>query len=70
MTLWMNVDKPSRTCTVHQEGCAMAKSRAETPSKGVGKLKEDGGWLSFESREAAHNHVFKNWNELYIIDHC
>jgi hypothetical protein len=66
----MNVDKPAHTCTVHQEGCAYAKSKSETPSKGIGKLKEDGGWLSFETREAAHQLVFKNWNQFSIIDHC
>ena len=70
VTFWMNVDMPSHTATVHQEKCAMAKARAETPTKGIGKLKQDGGWLSFESRDAAHKLVFKNWNDFYIIDHC
>ena len=64
------MDKPAHTATVHKETCALAKSRAETPKRGIGKLKEDGGWLSFESREAAHDLVFKNWRDFYIIDHC
>jgi len=69
-TFWMNVDKPGHTCTVHQEKCAMAKSRAETAKKGLGSLKEDGGWLSFESRNAAHEYVFKNYSQFFIVDHC
>lgn len=40
----VNVDKPTRTCTIHKEGCRYVLKN-ETPLKGIGELKDDGGWV-------------------------
>lgn len=50
---WLNVDIPTRSCTLHSMGCTYETKKAETPHKGLGRLKEHGGWLSFEGPKAA-----------------
>ncbi|HEY4554661.1 MAG TPA: hypothetical protein VIG80_15815 [Bacillaceae bacterium] len=50
--VWINVDIPTRTCTVHQSSCSYTRM-AETPYKGIGKDLRDGGWHSFQSAEQA-----------------
>jgi hypothetical protein len=52
----MNIDKPTKKCKVHNHSnCQYVKNKQETVLKGVGKLKSDGGWLSFETLLEAPN---------------
>jgi len=44
---WVNIDIPTKTCTMHTGDCIDTKRRRETKLKGVGLLKRDGGCLSF-----------------------
>ena len=44
---WVNIDTPTKTCTMHTADCISTKTKRETKLKGVGLLKRDGGWLSF-----------------------
>lgn len=46
--IWLNVDKPLRKCTIHQEGCSYLPTN-ETAYKGIGTIKRDGGWFNFEN---------------------
>ena len=51
----MNVDKPTKKCTAHVEGCRYELAKKETLLKGIGYLKRDGGWMPFPSLgEARH----------------
>ena len=53
---WVNVDEPdNRKCTIHGEECRYVL-KSETPYKGIGRLKCDGGWFPFPSIEEAENH--------------
>ena len=67
---WVNVDKPTQTCTIHKEGCQYILSE-ETSHKGIGELKDDGGWLSFTSIEEAEDYCQKEWEAKgYIVRRC
>ncbi len=46
---WLNVDIPTKKCTLHRAGCIYETSKQETSLKGIRQLKRDGGWLSFSS---------------------
>lgn len=53
--VWLNVD--ITRLTLHREDCRYAIEHKETPFKGDGELKRDGGWLSFpEVQEAKRYH--------------
>lgn len=39
---WVNVDKPTKTCTIHVRGCKYENRKSETKYKGIGELKRDG----------------------------
>ena len=64
---WVNVDKPTKTCTIHNEGCQYILT-SETPFKGIGELKRDGGWLSFTFIREAENYCGTEWESKgYIV---
>ena len=42
---WLNVDFPLRSCTLHLQHCGRRPNVA-SKYKGLGELKQDGGWLS------------------------
>ena len=60
---WMNVDKPTKTCVLHIEGCLYEKQKKETKWKGVGSLKRDGGWLRFNSPQEAGKFFAETWKK-------
>jgi hypothetical protein len=47
----VNVDKPLKTFTAHTspECPFVQRYMKETPNKGVGSIKRDGGWFHFDS---------------------
>ncbi len=49
MTVWLNIDRPRKICTIHSSSSCRFLKRGETAFKGVGRLKRDGGWLNFTS---------------------
>ena len=54
---WINIDRPTKVARVHRPGgCVYERNKAETPHKGVGSLKRDGGWLEFPSMTCAKEH--------------
>jgi len=54
MSYCINVDRPTKRVTIHRSGgCTSVMNKAETPLKGVGQLKADGGWLKFETEDEA-----------------
>ena len=55
--IWVNVDKPTKKLTIHTNpNCIYVLNKKETLNKGIGKLKRDGGWISFISIEEAQMH--------------
>ena len=54
---WLVVDYPTSKATAHIAACRYTKERTETELKGVGSLREDGGWLLFSSLESAQAFV-------------
>ena len=56
----VNVDFPNETCTLHRRNCGR-KPLKEPKYKGFGKMKRDGGWLSFETVEKAESHYNRKW---------
>ena len=68
MTFWVNVDKPTKSCVVHREGCRYEQDKSETPLKGINELKRDGGWLFFASLEEAEDYGRREWETRgYIL---
>jgi hypothetical protein len=54
MSYWINVDRPTKRASIHRAGgCGSEQNKAETPLKGVGQLKTDGGWLQFPTEQEA-----------------
>ena len=53
---WMNVDVPTKRCVLHRPGVAYAVGKRETPFKGIGHVKRDGGWLGFASEQEARSY--------------
>ena len=45
---WLDVDKPTKTATVHRDECVHAVPECGE-HKGVNEMLRDGGWLSFDS---------------------
>ena len=45
----LNIDKPHRTSTLHDEGCPYVPKPHGTQFKPVGSLGRDGGWFSVSS---------------------
>jgi hypothetical protein len=66
---WLNVDMPNRTCTFHWRDCTW-KPRQEPKYKGFGKLKRDGGWLSFSTEVEAQSYYRGKWQEDVQVQFC
>jgi hypothetical protein len=48
--IWINIIKPTKKCTIHTSlSCPYVLSIEETNRKGIGNLKIDGGWISFNN---------------------
>jgi hypothetical protein len=68
---WLNVDKATRKCTVHDDpNCQYVVGMAATPLKGIGQIRDDGGWLDFPTLQAAHQHAQANWPNYRLTDCC
>ena len=68
MTFWVNVDKPTKRCVVHREGCRYEQDKSETSLKGINELKCDGGWFCFASLEVAEDYCRREWQARgYIV---
>ncbi len=65
----VNVDKPTKKCTIHKEECRWVL-RKETSYKGIGEIKRDGGWFGFASIGEAED-CQKEWEAKgYIVQRC
>ena len=53
---WLNVDRPTKRCVLHRPRCTYAVGKHETPFKGIGHVKRDGGWLGFASEQEARSY--------------
>ncbi len=52
--VWINVDKPLKSCTLHSaNSCTYVMKKSETNFKGINRIKRDGGWISFPNQSAA-----------------
>lgn len=49
----LNIDKPLRTATLHQEDCSRIPQPVGTVHKPVGQLGRDGGWFHVDDRAGA-----------------
>ncbi|HBV89351.1 MAG TPA: hypothetical protein DEF42_22490 [Desulfosporosinus sp.] len=66
-----HVDKPLRTCTLHtDDSCIYWIKKGETSYKGLGHLKRDGGWLSFNDEKEAVVYKETSFPKYQLIDHC
>ena len=70
MGVWLNIDKPTKKCTLHTEDCcAWVIRQEETPLKGWGSLRRDGGWLSFNDAAQAREYSRTEYPN-YTIGTC
>lgn len=68
--VWVNVDKPTKNCTIHGSNCIFVLRKRETKYKGLGKIKRDGGWILFESVEDAYTFCKERFPEYKVRRHC
>lgn len=69
--IWVNVDKPTKKCTIHTNSdCQYVVNKRNTPYKGVGELKSDGGWLSFPTLTDAENYCKTKHQNYFVTRHC
>lgn len=70
MMFWLNVDYSQRRCTLHTADCTW-RQQEETDGKGIGRLLDKGGWLSFQYPEQAHNYYRERWQpQRYAFIRC
>jgi hypothetical protein len=72
MTFWLNIDKPTKRCTIHRKGCIYERNKKETPLKGINKLKQDGGWLPFLTTNEINEYFNQRWkkNNYILSNQC
>lgn len=58
---WMNIDKRTKSCMLHSDVCRFSRGKRETPFKGIGTIKRDGGWMPFISIEKARTYYEETW---------
>jgi hypothetical protein len=67
----MNVDTPTRKCTIHVEGCTYEVNKKDTLYKGIAEIKRDGGWLHFSTIQETINHFQDRWaSSGYQLSRC
>ena len=65
---WLNIDVPTKRATLHVNGCQYVTAKAETALKGLKRIKQDGGWLSFPSHKRAMMDYDQVWEPLgYVL---
>ena len=68
MSVWVNIDKPTKQCTIHTSpNCVWVRKMKQTPNKGIGHLKRDGGWLSFNAPRSAQSYCKSNFGHYNVI---
>ena len=63
----LNLDKPTRTATLHSDGCPMVPTPRETQWKLLEKMGRDGGWFTVSSDAEAHTLVQKELTGAVFI---
>lgn len=62
--VWLNVDLPQRTCTLHDSNCRHIPI-TETPNKGLMRLLQQGGWFKFEDGAQAKSFAKQHQPDLF-----
>jgi hypothetical protein len=69
--VWVNVDIRTKTCTIHKNlHCAFIINMNDSNLKGINVLRQDGGWLSFESLEEGNLFCHDQYSGYRLIVHC
>jgi hypothetical protein len=69
--VFVNIDKPTQRCTIHtNKTCGFLQNRYATPLKGIGVLKKNGGWLSFDGIVVARKFCKAEFGTYTLIEHC
>ncbi|CAM3854775.1 hypothetical protein [Mesobacillus thioparans] len=66
--MWLNVDKPTKKVTLHEDNCSFIPITG-TKFKKLNGLARDGGWLHFKNREEALLECEHNYRE-YKRGYC
>lgn len=66
--VWVNIDHPTKRFSLHKV-CIYTEKMAETPYKGVGVLKRDGGWLKLDNKEVAEKLYMSQYRDYAFINH-
>ncbi len=68
---WLNVDIPTKICTIHRSNCPFTRRIKETDVKGIGRIKIRGGWLQFNSIDEIREYFEANFNtKKYVLRYC
>ncbi|WP_147535466.1 hypothetical protein [Bacillus marasmi] len=67
--VWINIDHPTKRFSLHKV-CIYTDKMSETPYKGVGTLKRDGGWLQVKNLQAAEDFYADYYPHYEFVNHC
>ena len=67
---WLNIDYPRCENVLHRPGCRHEATKAETPYKGVGVLKRDGGWIALAGKVAVDRFLKQLSFGAKLCDDC
>jgi hypothetical protein len=68
--IWVNIDLPLKTCTIHTNNCLYINNMKGSLYKGINLLKRDGGWISFENIEEANQFCLDQYVTFKLVNHC
>lgn len=63
----LNIDKPLKKATLHNEFCSFVPKPHGTKLKPVGRLGEDGGWFPVGSEEEAKMVARVHWPSAVFV---
>lgn len=67
-TMWLNIDKPTKKATFHEDCCTYIPT-ADSEFKKLNGVGQQGGWLQFQTLEKGWMFFQDNFPE-YEHNHC
>lgn len=61
--MWVNIDKPTKKVTLHEERCLYVPTE-DSEYKKIGRFGRDGGWFKFKNREEILRFYEENFSDF------
>jgi hypothetical protein len=67
LKFWLNVDKPTQTCTLHESDCVHVINKQANQAQEKQESKPDDNWHGFETKEQAEDWYTINFAGFGLI---